>query len=126
MLMRDGGVGEANLILRNFYVEAYAEGNRASEIESGIINQLTGLRADLKSKIKEIKALSGDFKNSVDKEMEATKRVVQSLQDAVNVASVDPNAVSGKGDPYIVKLGVERQLERQIDEENYLHRVRQP
>ena len=35
----------------------------------------------------------------------------------------DAAATSGKGDPFIIKLGVDRQVEKQIEEENYLHRV---
>ena len=85
---------------------------------------MTGLRSDLQQKIKEIKSLSGDFKNSVDKETEATRRAVRGLQEALGVVDTDPSAASGKGDPFIVKLAVDRQLERQIEEENYLHRVR--
>lgn len=86
--------------------------------------QLTGLRSDLSQKIKEIKNLSGDFKNSVDKETENTRKAVRSLQEALGLVDIDSSATSGKGDPYIIKLGVERQIDRQIDEENYLHKVR--
>jgi hypothetical protein len=84
---------------------------------------LSGLRADLAQKIKEIKSLSGDFKNNVEKEKETTRKCVTALEEALALVDSDPNAVAGKGDPYVVRLGVERQVERQIDEENYLHRV---
>jgi hypothetical protein len=87
-------------------------------------NQLSGLRADLAQKIKEIKSLSGDFKNNVEKEKENTRKCVTALEEALAVVDSDPSAIAGKGDPYVVRLGVERQVERQIDEENYLHRVR--
>ena len=123
MFMHDGGINEATNILRDFHRQAFAEGNKAKEMETGVISQLTGLRGDLTQKIKEIKGLSGDFKNSVEKEMESTRRAVRSLQEALDLAETDPSAVAGKGDPFIVKLSVERQVERQIDEENYLHRV---
>ena len=83
--------------------------------------QLTGLRSDLQQKIKEIKSLSGDFKNSVDKETEGTRRAVREFQESLEVS--EKELISGKGDPFIAKLAVERQLERQIEEENYLHRV---
>jgi hypothetical protein len=48
---------------------------------------------------------------------------VAALEEALALVDSDPTAVAGKGDPYVVRLGVERQVERQIDEENYLHRV---
>ncbi|KAI9850750.1 MAG: hypothetical protein M1838_005161 [Thelocarpon superellum] len=119
----EGGINEATHILRDYHRKAFAEGNKAKEMETGVINQLTGLRADLSQKIKEIKGLSGDFKNSVQKEMEITRRAIQSLKDTLDLAESDPSAAAGKGDPFIVKLAVEKQVERQIDEENYLHRA---
>ena len=85
--------------------------------------QLTGLRSDLQQKIKEIKSLSGDFKNSVDREQEGTKKAVRALQEAVGAVDHDAGAVSGKGDPFLIKTSVDRQVEKQIEEENYLHRV---
>jgi hypothetical protein len=48
---------------------------------------------------------------------------VTALEEALALVDSDPTAVAGKGDPYVVRLGVERQVERQIDEENYLHKV---
>ena len=124
VFLAQGGIGDATAILRTYHKQAINEGNKAKLIEDEIIIQLTGLRSDLQQKIKEIRGLAGDFKNSVDKEVEATKRAVQELQVALGHAAADPSAPSGKGDPFIVKIGVERQLQRQIDEENYLHRVR--
>ena len=56
----------------------------------------------------------------MDKETESTRRTVRDLQAAL--ADRNPDA---KGDPFLVRLGVERQVGRQIEEENYLHRVGQ-
>ena len=122
-LMTEGGLNDANRILRDFHKQAIVEANKARDIESDVINQLSGLRADLAQKIKEIKSLSGDFKNNVEKEKETTRKCVTALEEALAVVDSDPSAIVGKGDPYVVRLGVERQVERQIDEENYLHRV---
>ena len=119
--MTEGGISDATHILRDYHKQSLLEGNKAKSVEEEVIVQLTGLRSDLQQKVKEIKNLSGDFKNSVDKETESTRKAVQSLQEAL--MNTDSGATSGKGDPFIVKLGVERQVERQIDEENYLHRV---
>ena len=99
------------------------ESNKAKAIENDVILALTGLRSDLQQKIKEIKNLSGDFKNSVDKEMDNTRRVVQNLGEALGQADIDPGQMTGKQDPYLLRLTADRQLERQIDEENYLHQV---
>lgn len=121
--LREGGIGEATAVLAQYHKQALAESNKAKNIEEDIMVQLTGLRSDLSQKTKEIKNLSGDFKNSVDKETDNTRKAVRSLQEALGLVDTDPSATSGKGDPYIVKLGVERQIDRQIDEENYLHKV---
>ena len=121
-----GGIGEATRILQDFQKQSLNESNKAKEIENEVIMQLTGLRSDLQQKIKEIKSLSGDFKNSVDKETEISKKAVRQLQESLGLVDTEPSAVAGKGDPFIVKLGVDRQIERQIEEENYLHRVGLP
>jgi hypothetical protein len=121
--LTSGGLGDAAGILRDFHKQALAEANKARDLENEVILQLTGLRSDLQQKIKEIKSLSGDFKNSVDKEQEGTKKAVHSLQEALGMVDADAAATSGKGDPFLVKMAVDRQVERQIEEENYLHRV---
>lgn len=123
IFMLEGGLNDANRILRDYHKQAVTESNKAKEIESEVINQLSGLRADLGQKIKEIKSLSGDFKNSVEKEKETTRKCVAALEESLSLVDSDPSAIAGKGDPFVVRLGVDRQVERQIDEENYLHRA---
>ena len=117
-LVSEGGISDALRALRDFHKKSITEANRARTIEEDVIVQLTGLRSDLGQKIKEIKSLSGDFKNGVDKETEGTRRAVRDLQDALDAANPDV-----KNDPFLIRLGVDRQLGRQIEEENYLHRV---
>lgn len=122
--LASGGLEDALHILRSYNRQAVLEANKACEIEEDVILALTGLRSDLQLKIKEIKNLSGDFKNSVDREMESTRRAVNALQDVLGQSELDPALATGKQDPYLLRLAVDRQLERQIDEENYLHQVR--
>ncbi|KMU76232.1 PH domain containing protein [Coccidioides immitis RMSCC 3703] len=120
--LQSGGIADAAIILKTYHKQALAECNKAKEVETEIIVQLNSLRNDLQAKIKEIKALAGDFKNSVDKEMEGTRKAVRNLHEALGLVDTDPAATSGKGDPFIIKLGVDRQLEKQLLEENYLHK----
>lgn len=110
-------------ILRTYHKNAILESNKAKEIEDDVVLALTGLRSDLQQKIKEIKSLSGDFKNSVEKEMDATRKAVKILQDTIGQSDLDPATTTGKQDPYLLRLAVDRQVERQIDEENYLHQA---
>ncbi|KAL4921633.1 hypothetical protein BDW62DRAFT_219017 [Aspergillus aurantiobrunneus] len=121
--LKSGGLGDATEILTDFHRQAHFEMNKAAEVESEVINQLVGLRNDLQKKTKEIKALSGDFRNSVNKEVDVTRKSVRHLHEALGLVDTDPSATSGKGDPFIVRLAVEKQIEKQIEEENYLHRA---
>lgn len=117
------GLADAMQIIRKYNRTAIQDANRAQEIEHDVILALTGLRSDLQQKIKEIKNLSGDFKNSVEKEMDGTRKAVKSLQDVLGRAELDTSLATGRQDPYLLRLAVDRQVERQIDEENYLHQA---
>lgn len=121
--LQSGGLSDATEILRGFHRQAYNEANKAVEVEMEVISQLTGLRSDLQKKTKEIKNLSGDFKNTVDKEIDGTRKAVRNLHESLGLVDTDPSATSGKGDPFLMRLSVERQVEKQIEEENYLHRA---
>ncbi|KXH50865.1 PH domain-containing protein [Colletotrichum nymphaeae SA-01] len=121
--LNSGGIDDALQILRAYHKGAILESNKAKEIEEDVILALTGLRNDLHQKIKEIKNLSGDFKNSVEKEMDGTRRAVKALQETLGQTDLDPSLTTGKQDPYLLRLAVDRQVERQIDEENYLHQA---
>ncbi|SMY28960.1 unnamed protein product [Zymoseptoria tritici ST99CH_1A5] len=121
VFLSNNGLGEAARILEDYHKHSMLEAKKSEDIENDVIGALSGLRADLGQKIKEIKSLSGDFKNSVEKEKENTRREVEKLKDALQHAGHE-DAV-GKNDPYVVRLGVERAIERQLDEENYLHRA---
>lgn len=121
--MKSGGILETNALLGDFHKEAYLAAQNARSIESEIITQLTGLRGDLNLKVKEIRALSGDFKNNVEKEKEATRKALAHLQEAIQTLEVDPSNASGKNEPYIVRLHSENQIRNQLAEENYLHKA---
>lgn len=122
--LQSGGINDAIQMLSEYHKQTIVESNKAKLIEEDVIQSLTGLRSDLQQKIKEIKNLSGDFKNSVDKEMDVTRRAVRALEEALGQSDIDAAAMTGKQDPYLLRLAVDRQLERQLDEENYLHQVR--
>ncbi|KAK6360742.1 hypothetical protein TWF730_006867 [Orbilia blumenaviensis] len=123
MFLRSGGILETNVVLKEHHKSAMLASDQARQIQVQIISSLSGLRNDLTGKIKEIKGLSGDFKNTLDKEREGTRRAVTQLADALLAVDSNPSLASGKNDPYIVKLSVDKQLRRQLAEENYLHRA---
>ncbi|XXH01120.1 Mitochondrial-processing peptidase subunit alpha [Hypoxylon texense] len=121
--LASGGLDDALQILRNYHKNAIVEASKAKEIEEDVILALTGLRSDLNQKIKEIKSLSSDFKNSVEKEMDGTRKAVNALQEVLGQSELDSSMTTGKQDPYLLRLAVDRQLEKQLDEENYLHKA---
>ncbi|OAA73659.1 PH domain containing protein [Cordyceps fumosorosea ARSEF 2679] len=121
--LKSAGIDDALQLLRSYNKTAVQEAQKAKEIEEDVILALTGLRSDLQQKIKEIKQLSGDFKNSVDKEMNATTKAVSALADVLDKNEVDASSTTGRQDPFLLRLAVDRQVERQIDEENYLHQA---
>jgi hypothetical protein len=121
--LQSAGIDDALQFLRVYNKNAILEANKAKEIEEDVILALTGLRSDLQQKIKEIKNLSGDFKNSVDKEMDHTRKAVKTLSDILGRNELDESSTTGKQDPYLLRLAVDRQVERQLDEENYLHQA---
>lgn len=122
--LESGGLSDATEMIKDFHRQSYLEANKAAEVDSEVIKLLVDLKNDLQRKIKEIKHISGDFKNSVDKEVDATRKTVRQLHEALGLVDTDPGATSGKGDPFIVRLNVDKQVEKQIEEENYLHQVR--
>ncbi|KAG6006093.1 hypothetical protein E4U21_007390 [Claviceps maximensis] len=121
--LKSAGIDDALQFLRNYHKAAIQEATKAKEIEEDVILALTGLRSDLQQKIKEIKHLSGDFKNSVEREMDSTSKAVRALANVLDKTEVDSSSTTGKQDPYLMRLAVDRQVERQIDEENYLHQA---
>lgn len=122
VFLADGGLLDANRVLSDYHRHSLVEANKSKDIEADVIQALSGLRSDLAQKIKEIKSLNGDFKNTVDKEKDSTKKAMSAYAEALH----DAEHGDAKTDPFLVKLGVDRAIEKQIDEENYLHRVRIP
>jgi hypothetical protein len=121
--LSSGGLEKAADIVRGYNKTAVTDIQKAREIELDVILSLTSLRSDLQLKIKEIKNLSGDFKNTVEKEMEATRRAVKMLQEGLGQNELDPALTVGKQDPYLLRLAVDRQVWKQLEEENYLHQA---
>ncbi|CAI4050174.1 phosphatidylinositol 4,5-bisphosphate-binding protein SKDI_14G2750 [Saccharomyces kudriavzevii IFO 1802] len=89
----------------------------SKELTSEIIPRLEDLRRDLLVKIKEIKALQSDFRNSCGKELQQTKNLMKIFNESLK----DCKFGTPKSDPFLVKLQLEKQIKRQLVEENYLH-----
>lgn len=122
--LESGGIQDIAVILKErakSQVTACSDNSRA--ILTRIIPPLEKLRSDLHLKIKEIKGLSGDFKNSVPKELEHTRRALQTLSDALTGSYGRRSEIAPKNDPHLVRMVFEKQLRHQLQEENFLHQA---
>lgn len=132
----NGSIQDFPTVLTKFHQQNIANGTKTlKELNVVIIPKLEELRKDLMVKIKEIKNLLNDFKNTLAKEMTETKALMGVFSHATDVANRLENlgnstealhhegsdVDSSKNDPYLVKIRLDRQLKRQLSEENYLY-----
>lgn len=133
----NGSIQDIPTVLTKFHQQNIHNGNKTlKEINQVTIPKLEDLRKDLLVKIKEIKNLQNDFKNSLGKEIAETRSLLSQFNHATDVANhlelLNSNTESHhhdaasdvdsvKKDPYLVKLKLERQLRKQLAEESYLY-----
>ena len=130
----NGSVQDIPNALFKFHQKNVVDGTKTlKDINGLIIPKLEELRKDLLVKIKEIKNLQNDFKNNLSKELNDSKSLISQYNQAIELANklgstgnfshitTLHEADSGKSDPYLVKIRLERQLKRQLVEENYLY-----
>ncbi|SCU88499.1 LADA_0E10528g1_1 [Lachancea dasiensis] len=113
-----GSVQDLPNILSQFHSQMANNALKASkDLANEVVPRLEDLRGDLLIKIKEIKGLASDFKNACVKEVHQTKTEMKQFQDAVELARYS----SPKQDPHLLKMSLERQIRKQLSEENLLH-----
>lgn len=113
-----GSVQDLPTMLTKYHDNLASLASKSSkELTSEIIPRLEDLRRDLLVKIKEIKALQSDFKNSCNKELQQTKHLMKLFNESLKECKLG----TPKSDPFLIKLQLEKQIKRQLVEENYLH-----
>ena len=100
--------------------QAATASRTSKELNNNIIPRLEDLRRDLLVKIKEIKNLSSDFKNAVQKEQAGTHKELAAYINACEVLNANPSLLVPKHDPFLLKYTLNKQITRQVNEENYL------
>lgn len=100
--------------------QAATASRTAKELTHNVIPRLEELRRDLVVKIKEIKSLASDFKNSVAREQSETAKEIELYSNAIDTVTRSPDILQARHDPYLIKEQVEKCLRRQVHEENYL------
>lgn len=114
----NGSVQDLPTILNQYHESLASSASKASrELTNDVIPRLEDLRRDLLVKIKEIKSLQSDFKNSCSKELQQTKQAMKQFQESLKEARYSVP----KQDPFLTKLALDKQIKRQLQEENFLH-----
>lgn len=128
----NGSIQDLPTVLTKFHQQNVSNSSKSlKDINQIIVPKLEELRKDLLVKIKEIKNLQNDFKNTLGKEINETKTLLSQYHHAIEVANKLENSSSSntsagdgehaKNDPYLIKIKLDRQLKKQLSEENYLH-----
>lgn len=125
----NGSIQDLPTILTKFHQQNVNNSSKTlKELNNIIIPKLEELRKDLLIKIKEIKNLQNDFKNNLNKELNETKSLLSQYYQSVELSNKlehgnhhfnDSNDVV-KFDPYLIKIKLDRQIKKQLQEENYL------
>src|SRR5271170_5117638 len=122
--LESGGVQDIGIAIKErAKSQIVTSSDNSRKILSHIVPPLEKLRSDLHLKIKEIKGLSGDFKNSVPREQDHTKRQLQALTESLTSASERPSDIQPKSDPHLLKMAFEKQMRHHLQEENFLHQA---
>jgi hypothetical protein len=135
----NGSIQDIPMILSKFHhTNITNSSNTLKEINGVIIPKLEDLRRDLVVKIKEIKNLQNDFKTNLGTEIQTTKQLlsryevimeravkesITSSASSITSSSHHLHDNSHNEDPYLIKLKLDKQLKRQISEENYLYQA---
>lgn len=114
----NGSIQDLPLMLAQYHNQMASLSSKASkELSNEIIPRLEDMRRDLLIKIKEIRSLQSDFKNSCAKELQETKALMKQFQEAIEQSKFG----NTKQDPYLIKIQLDKQIKRQLTEENFLH-----
>lgn len=115
----NGSIQDLPTILNQYHGTLASAASRTSkELTNEVIPRLEDLRRDLLVKIKEIKSLQSDFKNSCAKELQETRQDMKQF-----VESLKETRYNGtpKQDPFLTKIILDKQIKKQLIEENFLH-----
>lgn len=108
-------------VLSTFHTtQAANAATAAKKLKGGVIPRLESVETDLVSKISEIRSLAPDFNNTVVQEQEATFRATFAYSMALETATNQPGSLAPKNDPCLLKPALDKQVAKQLKEENYL------
>lgn len=113
-----GSIQDLPTLFNQYHTQMVHAASKASkELSQDVIPRLEDMRRDLLVKIKEIQSLESDFKNSCNKELQETKIRLKAFQESLENSKYG----SVKQDPFLAKILLEKQIKKQLTEENFLH-----
>ncbi|QLG72515.1 hypothetical protein HG535_0D02230 [Zygotorulaspora mrakii] len=114
----NGSIQDLPTILNQYHGSLASHASRASkELTNDVIPRLEDLRRDLLVKMKEIKSLQSDFKNNCGRELQQTKQDMKHFLESIEEATFG----TAKQDPYLTKIILDKQIRKQLTEENFVH-----
>ncbi|ODV94117.1 hypothetical protein PACTADRAFT_20297, partial [Pachysolen tannophilus NRRL Y-2460] len=118
----NGSIQDLPSVLFQFHTTNASMASKiAKELSGSTIPRLEELKRDLLVKIKEIRSLQSDFKNNVTKEQQQSKQELTNFLNAIDMCKSSPSALQPRHDPYLLKISLDRQIRKQLTEENFLH-----
>ncbi|KAJ9099489.1 hypothetical protein QFC20_005701 [Naganishia adeliensis] len=119
----EGGMQDVFYTIRDkTRVIADSHASLSRTIDSSIVQHLQKLRTEIKAHIKNVQNDTGKLAASVAKERELSTKAIADLARAIGAVTNTPMSVTSKEDPFAVNLAVNRQLQRQVNEENALQK----
>ncbi|SCZ94960.1 BZ3500_MvSof-1268-A1-R1_Chr11-3g03507 [Microbotryum saponariae] len=101
---------------------ADSHANLAKTVEGSIVQHLQKLRTELKAHVKNIQQDTGKLAAAVAKERELSTKMITDLARSITMLKNTPMGVHAKEDPWYTNSLVERQLQKQVHEENALQK----
>ncbi|KNZ82007.1 Phosphatidylinositol 4,5-bisphosphate-binding protein SLM1 [Termitomyces sp. J132] len=119
----EGGLQDIYYGIRdNTRIIADQHANLGRTIDSSIVQHLQKLRTEIKAHIKNVQNDTGKLATNVAKEREMSMRLIAELSSNISNFKNRPMSVTHKTDPFVSNQAVERQLQRQVHEENLLQK----
>ncbi|KIJ11503.1 hypothetical protein PAXINDRAFT_177335 [Paxillus involutus ATCC 200175] len=119
----EGGLQDVYYNIRDkTRVIADQHANLGRTIDSSIVQHLQKLRTEIKAHIKNVQNDTGKLATSVAKERELSAKMIGELSTTISIFKNTPMNVTAKSDPYVANVGVARQLQKQVHEENALQK----
>lgn len=121
---QDGGIQEVQKV--------FCEWNRKystylstvpNNVNSDIILKLERVRTMLGERVKDILKMSYQFRSNLSKETDLTRKLMEVYKESLLRWESNPEKITCKTDPYLIKRALEKQITQTLLEENALQRA---